>query len=79
MKKIFSTLLISLAFCSCGDFDEINLNPDTPTTVTPDFLATNVILKTTESITGKHFFVRNTWSGTFTISLNVPVFLGMVI
>ena len=38
MKKIFSTLLISLAFCSCGDFDEINLNPDTPTTVTPDFL-----------------------------------------
>ena len=33
MKKIFSTLLISLAFCSCGDFDEINLNPDTPTTV----------------------------------------------
>lgn len=56
MKKIFSTLLISLAFCSCGDFDEINLNPDTPTTVTPDFLATNVILKTTESITGKHFF-----------------------
>ena len=67
MKKIFSTLLISLAFCSCGDFDEINLNPDTPTTVTPDFLATNVLL------------VRNTWSGTFTISLNVPVFLGMVI
>ena len=49
MKKIFSTLLISLAFCSCGDFDEINLNPDTPTTVTPDFLATNVILKTTVS------------------------------
>ena len=78
MKKIFSTLLISLAFCSCGDFDEINLNPDTPTTVTPDFLATNVILKTTESITGKHFF-DNSWSGTFTISLNVPVFLGMVI
>ena len=60
MKKIFSTLLISLAFCSCGDFDEINLNPDTPTTVTPDFLATNVILKTTESITGKHFF-DNSW------------------
>ena len=60
MKKIFSTLLISLAFCSCGDFDEINLNPDTPTTVTPDFLATNVILKTTESIIGKHFF-DNSW------------------
>lgn len=60
MKRILSSLLISFAMFSCGDFDEINLNPDTPTTVTPDFLATNIILKTTESITGKHFF-DNSW------------------
>lgn len=53
MKKIFSSLLIALALVSCGDFDEINLNPDTPATVTPDFLATRIILETTESDNGK--------------------------
>lgn len=60
MKKIFSSLLISLALVSCGDFDEINLNPDTPTTVTPDFLATRIILKTTESDNGK-WFISDSW------------------
>ncbi|MDD2951595.1 MAG: SusD/RagB family nutrient-binding outer membrane lipoprotein [Parabacteroides sp.] len=60
MKKIFSSLLISLALVSCGDFDEVNLNPDTPTTVTPDFLATRIILKTTESDNGK-WFISDSW------------------
>ena len=60
MKNIFFCFFISLGLISCGDFDEINMNPDTPATVTPDFLATNIILKTTESVTGKHFF-DNSW------------------
>ena len=37
MKKIIYPLL-SVMLIACGDFNDINLNPDTPTLVTPDFL-----------------------------------------
>ena len=39
MKKIIYPLL-SVMLIACGDFNDINLNPDTPTMVTPDFLGT---------------------------------------
>lgn len=60
MKKIFSYLLMSLSLVACGDFDDVNQNPDTPSTVTPDFLATRIILKTTESPSSK-WFVSDSW------------------
>ena len=52
MKKIIYPLL-SVMLIACGDFNDINLNPDTPTMVTPDFLATRVILNTTDNPTSK--------------------------
>lgn len=60
MKKIYLFALSLLSLVSCGDFDEINTNPDTPTVVTPSFLATQIILKTTESTTGK-WFIADSW------------------
>ena len=55
MKKIIYPLL-SVMLIACGDFNDINLNPDTPTMVTPDFLATRVILNTTDSPASKWLF-----------------------
>lgn len=48
MKKIYNYLIGALVatgmFCSCNNFDELNTNPDSPTTVTPEMLATKLIL-----------------------------------
>ena len=60
MKKIYLFALSLLSLVSCGDFDEINTNPDTPTSVSPSFLATQIILNTTESSTGK-WFLSDSW------------------
>lgn len=60
MKNILTYISLAAVCVSCGDFDGINLNPDTPTTVIPDFLATNVILNTTKSTTGK-WFISDSW------------------
>ncbi len=59
MKKIIYLLLVAILF-SCGDLEEMNLNPDSPTKVTPDFLATNIILNSTRRITGK-WLLDDTW------------------
>ncbi|HML71247.1 MAG: SusD/RagB family nutrient-binding outer membrane lipoprotein [Bacteroidota bacterium] len=56
MKKIIFSIASACLLISCGNFDDINLNPDKPTTVTPDFLATNIILNTTKSDAGKWLF-----------------------
>lgn len=50
MKKILSLVLAAIALSACGDFDEINLNPDMPTKVTPDFLAAQITLKSTDAM-----------------------------
>lgn len=50
MKKILSIVVSAIVLVACGDFDEINLNPDTPTKVTPDFLAARIILKSTDTM-----------------------------
>lgn len=55
MKKAIYSIFISLLLISCGDLDELNLNPDKPSTVTPDFIATKAILKITNEI---NFFYR---------------------
>ena len=60
MKKIVYSILASLLLISCGDFDEINLNPDTPSTVVPEFLATGIILKITARPADK-WFISDTW------------------
>lgn len=59
MKRIIYLLLVAILF-SCGDLDEMNLNPDSPTKVTPNFLATNIILNSTRRITGK-WLLDDTW------------------
>jgi hypothetical protein len=49
MKNIYKILLviISLAIASsCSKFEEFNTNPDVPTTVSPDMLATQVLKNT---------------------------------
>ncbi|MDD4115951.1 MAG: SusD/RagB family nutrient-binding outer membrane lipoprotein [Massilibacteroides sp.] len=53
MKKTLSILFSALLLSACGDFDEINLNPDTPTKVTPDFLAAQIILKSTDAMNNR--------------------------
>lgn len=60
MRKIIYSICISLLLISCGDLDEINLNPDTPSTVTPDFLATKVLLDITDRPASK-WFISDTW------------------
>lgn len=60
MRKILSTIMMSAMLVSCGDFEEVNTNPDAATTVVPDFLATNLILNTTKPEDNKYFF-RPSW------------------
>ena len=83
MKKIIYPLL-SVMLIACGDFNDINLNPDTPTMVTPDFLATRVILNTTDSPASKWLFgslpaLPNTWNGICTINSNAAITMLMPI
>ncbi|WP_321437952.1 SusD/RagB family nutrient-binding outer membrane lipoprotein [uncultured Bacteroides sp.] len=59
MKKI-AFILMSLLLVACGDFDEINTNPDSTTSVTPEFLATNLILNITASSSNKAF-LHDSW------------------
>ena len=55
MKKIYYYLIGALVatgmFCSCNNFDELNTNPDSPTTVTPEMLSTKLILGTSSPST----------------------------
>lgn len=53
MRKILSIFMSAILLTACGDFDEINLNPDTPSKVTPDFLAAQIILKSTNVLDGR--------------------------
>lgn len=55
MKKIL-LLLIILGITSCRSMDEINTNPDAPSTVTPAFLASDAILAITYSESSKWLF-----------------------
>lgn len=59
MKKI-AFILMSLLLVACGDFDEINTNPDTTTSVTPEFLATSIIYNMTASSSNKAF-LNDSW------------------
>lgn len=59
MRKIIYFIL-AIFLLSCGDFDEMNLNPDAPTKVTPDFIATSLILNATSSQSGKWLF-NDSW------------------
>jgi hypothetical protein len=59
-NKIITFILIAFAVVSCGDFDKINLDPDSPTTVTPNYLATGLILNDTYSSYGK-WFLSDSW------------------
>lgn len=48
MKNItYYLIIVIILFYSCGDFDEINRNPDATTTVPPAFLVTSVLLNET--------------------------------
>lgn len=61
MKKIYNYLIGALVatgmLCSCSNFDDLNTNPDSPTTVTPEMLATKLILGTTKPSTSKAFSI----------------------
>ena len=49
MKKIHYILLATISFTiasSCKKFDQLNTNPDVPTSVSPDLLATTVLKST---------------------------------
>lgn len=59
MKNYRNIILIALisAICmqSCSKFDDINTNPDSPSTTTSSLLATNLILSVLSSSTAKGF------------------------
>ncbi|MEZ4992119.1 MAG: hypothetical protein R2824_16975 [Saprospiraceae bacterium] len=42
-RYILLAMLVMIATLSCNDFEEINTNPDNPTKVSPDMLATQVL------------------------------------
>lgn len=46
LKYIFITIISSVIALSCSNFEDINTNPDSPTTVAPDMLATQVLKDT---------------------------------
>lgn len=56
MKKILGIFLLSLFTVSCGDFTEINTNPDASTQVPPEFLATQIIYDLTYCNGGGEYF-----------------------
>jgi hypothetical protein len=60
MKKIIYIFLIGLIVSACGDMDEINQNPDKPSTVTPDFLVTYVLNQATFSSKSK-WLLSDSW------------------
>ncbi|TKG97008.1 SusD/RagB family nutrient-binding outer membrane lipoprotein [Puteibacter caeruleilacunae] len=60
MKKIIYIFLLGLIASACGDMDEINLNPDKPVTVTPDFLVTYVLNDATYSPKSK-WLLSDSW------------------
>lgn len=55
-KALIGIVLASGLFSSCSNFDELNTNPDSPTTVTPTMLATKLILGTATPSYSKAFF-----------------------
>lgn len=59
MKKL-SILLVSAlmltSVCSCTSFDELNTDPDATTKVSPEMIATNLILNIATPSTAKGFF-----------------------
>lgn len=59
MRK-YIALIFTILFIGCGSFDDLNLNPDAPSKVTPNFLATQTILNATNRITGK-WLLDDTW------------------
>jgi hypothetical protein len=63
MKKIFFPIIIlmlSFFWSSCSKFEEINTNPNSTTEVTPELLATNLILTTMEyPPVGKDFLYKD--------------------
>ncbi|MFV0505350.1 MAG: SusD/RagB family nutrient-binding outer membrane lipoprotein [Bacteroidales bacterium] len=60
MKRIIYTLIIALLSASCGSMDDINNNPDKPTTVTPGFLVTYVLNQATYSNKNK-WLLSDSW------------------
>ena len=46
LKYIFITMIASFIIVSCSNFEEINTNPNRPTSVSPELLATGVLVKT---------------------------------
>jgi hypothetical protein len=50
MKKLFVCLLLSFVLFGCEDFLDVNTDPDSPTTSTPDFLLPPVMAWTATSV-----------------------------
>lgn len=46
LKYIFITIIATVVVISCSNFEDINTNPDKSTTVSPEMLATGVLVKT---------------------------------
>lgn len=63
MKKIISLhiLMMSFILMSCGSFDDVNTNPDKPSTVPPDFIATNVIMNLTKAYDNTTGIYHDSW------------------
>lgn len=59
MKKLsiyLVSVLMLASVCSCTSFDELNTDPDSTTKVSPEMIATNLILNIAKPSTQKSFF-----------------------
>jgi uncharacterized protein YcfL len=61
LKYILFTILASIVLFSCSNFEDINTNPDQSTTVSPEMLATGVLVNTFKlSNTSADVYTQNT-------------------
>ncbi len=60
MKKITYILFLCILLNACADLDDINTNPEKPTTVTPGFLVTYVLNQATYSPKSK-WLLSDSW------------------
>ena len=58
-RTIYSLLILVTITVSCSDFEELNQNPNEPTTVGADVLLTNAIRKSVQTTSNEAFLISN--------------------
>lgn len=72
-SKYLSFLLVAALVVSCNDFDELNDNPNEPTTVTADVLLTSAIRQSVHTAVNESFLIGNNAAQLTTKTLRTEV------